>query len=61
MIFTVVDFVGASANFSDPEWDGDPIPEDEPVTKPGDDPEPDPGQIDHVWALTPGVCENIEY
>ena len=43
--FTVVDFVGASANFSDPEWDGDPIPEDEPDTKPGDDPEPDPEQI----------------
>ena len=43
--FTVVYFVGASANFSDPEWDGDPIPEDEPDTKPGDDPEPDPEQI----------------
>ena len=44
--FTVVDFVGASANFSDPEWDGDPIPEDETVTKPGDDREPDQGLID---------------
>ena len=28
--FTIVDFVGASANFSDPEWDGEPIPEDPP-------------------------------
>ena len=44
--FTVVDFVGASANFSDPEWDGDPIPEDETGTKPGDDREPDQGLID---------------
>ncbi len=32
--FTIVDFVGASANFSDPEWDGDPIPEDPPKEKP---------------------------
>ena len=23
--FTIVDFVGASANFSDPEWDGEPL------------------------------------
>jgi type I site-specific restriction endonuclease len=28
--FTVVDFVGASANFADPEWDGEPIPEEPP-------------------------------
>ena len=32
--FTIVDFVGASANFSDPEWDGDPIPEEPPKKKP---------------------------
>ena len=32
--FSIVDFVGASANFSDPEWDGDPIPEAPPKEKP---------------------------
>ena len=26
--FTIIDFVGASENFSDPEWDGDPVPEE---------------------------------
>jgi len=47
--FTIVDFVGASANFSDPEWDGEPIPEDpsKPTEPPGgveiDPPEP-PGE-----------------
>ena len=47
--FTIVDFVGASANFSDPEWDGEPIPEDppRPTDPPGEDeidpPEP-PGE-----------------
>ena len=40
--FTVVDFVGASRNFADPEWDGEPIPEEPPQPKdepfePGDD------------------------
>jgi type I restriction enzyme R subunit len=33
--FTIHDFVGASRNFSDPEWDGDPEPEEEPETKGG--------------------------
>lgn len=28
--FTIVDFVGASANFSDPDWDGEPTPEEKP-------------------------------
>lgn len=28
--FTIHDFVGASRNFSDPEWDGEPEPEEEP-------------------------------
>ncbi len=32
--FTIVDFVGASINFSDPEWDGEPIPEEPPKEKP---------------------------
>ena len=32
--FTIVDFVGASANFSDAEWDGEPIPEEPPEEKP---------------------------
>jgi type I restriction enzyme R subunit len=29
----VVDFVGASRNFADPEWDGEPIPEEPPQPK----------------------------
>jgi len=29
--FTVVDFVGASRNFADPEWDGEPMSPEEPV------------------------------
>ncbi len=41
--FTIVDFVGASANFSDPDWDGEPMPEDPPKEKPtiidGENPE----------------------
>ena len=52
--FTVVDFVGAYVNFADPEWDGDPEPEDPPKprrdgddgtdgdTPDGDKPTPDP-------------------
>ena len=40
--FTVVDFVGASANFADPEWDGEPIPEEPPKDKPGGDDPPQP-------------------
>ena len=40
--FTVVDFVGASSNFADPEWDGEPIPEEPPKDKPGDDDPPQP-------------------
>ena len=46
--FTIVDFVGASANFSDPEWDGDPIPEDPPKDKPEKpiDPVEGPGEVE---------------
>ena len=54
--FTVVDFVGAYVNFADPEWDGDPEPEDPPKKRTidietdgedgggdgGDKPTPDP-------------------
>lgn len=32
--FTIIDFVGASENFSDPEWDGDPVPEEPKKPKP---------------------------
>lgn len=55
--FTIYDFVGAYKNFSDPEWDGEPIdkiinkrpkhpsdPEDEPEG-PGGDPSPRPEKI----------------
>ena len=38
--FTVVDFVGASRNFADPEWDGEPIPEEPPQPKPEEPFEP---------------------
>ncbi len=38
--FTIVDFVGASSNFSDPEWDGEPIPEEPPEPKPEEPFEP---------------------
>lgn len=38
--FTVVDFVGASRNFADPEWDGEPIPEEPPRPKPEEPFEP---------------------
>jgi len=31
--FTVVDFVGASRNFSDPEWDGEPLEPEEPIKR----------------------------
>ena len=31
--FTIVDFIGASRNFADPEWDGEPIPEEPPEPK----------------------------
>ena len=44
--FTVVDFVGAYVNFSDPEWDGDPVPDEPPRTPPGEPPEPPtPGDL----------------
>ena len=32
--FTVVDFVGASGNFADPEWDGESMPDEPPKEKP---------------------------
>ena len=38
--FTIVDFVGASNNFSDPEWDGEPMPEEPPEPKPEEPFEP---------------------
>jgi type I restriction enzyme R subunit len=51
--FTLHDFVKASVNFSDPEWDGEPLPPDEPepstpkpdvpeLPEPSDQPVPDP-------------------
>ncbi|MDA9869808.1 DEAD/DEAH box helicase family protein [bacterium] len=46
--FTISDFVGASAHFSDPEWDGDPIdpepkePRGGPISDPEPKPDPDP-------------------
>lgn len=42
--FTVIDFVGAYVNFSDPEWDGEPIPEEEPKPEPENPFEP--GEVD---------------
>jgi type I restriction enzyme R subunit len=40
--FTIHDFVNASHNFHDPEWDGEPV-EPEPKTPPGNDPFIEPG------------------
>jgi type I restriction enzyme R subunit len=43
--FTIHDFVNASHNFYDPEWDGEPVepePEKPPVPGPGPKPQPDP-------------------
>ena len=48
--FTIYDFVGAHKNFTDPEWDGEPIePEPKPESKPRLEPpepkpEPEPGE-----------------
>ena len=42
--FTIVDFVGASKNFEDPEWDGEPLPpgpEGDPPGPEGDPPGPE--------------------
>lgn len=39
--FTIHDFVNASHNFYDPEWDGEPV-EPEPVEPPGPEPKPKP-------------------
>lgn len=64
--FTVVDFVGASRNFADPEWDGEPIPEEPTQPKPkepfepGDDvdgeepPEPKPPREKIIIKLAEG-------
>lgn len=40
--FTIYDFVGACAHFEDPEWDGEPLPPDEPPPPrpPGESPTP---------------------
>jgi len=44
--FTIIDFVGASENFSDPEWDGDPVPEEPKKPKPRKPIEEDPADDD---------------
>jgi len=41
--FTIVDFVGASSNFSDPEWDGEPLEPEEPKKKDNDEREDEEG------------------
>jgi type I restriction enzyme R subunit len=41
--FTVYDFVKAYEHFNDPEWDGEPLPPDEPTSKPPRTPPPGPG------------------
>jgi len=63
--FTIVDFVGASENFSDPDWDGDPMPPEEPPEprppfEPGDPmppeepPEPTPPKEKIIIKLAEG-------
>jgi type I restriction enzyme R subunit len=39
--FTIIDFVGASENFSDPEWDGDPVIEEPRMPRPPKPADPD--------------------
>ncbi|CAO6126381.1 HsdR Type I site-specific restriction-modification system, R (restriction) subunit and related helicases [Candidatus Pelagibacterales bacterium] len=46
--FTIIDFVGASENFSDPEWDGDPVPEEPKKPKPRKPIEEDPADDDFI-------------
>ena len=48
--FTIIDFVGASDLFNDPEWDGHPLPPDEP---PSDVPPTDEPPTDEPPPLTP--------
>jgi len=60
--FTVYDFVNAHHHFNDPEWDGPPLPPEDPVTGPERQPCPDCGYINCICAKEPPapciVCGN---
>jgi type I restriction enzyme R subunit len=51
--FTIYDFVKAYLNFSDPEWDGEPL-DPEPPT------EPPPPRLCKICGKTPCICEKGE-
>jgi type I restriction enzyme R subunit len=54
--FTIYDFVKAHHNFADPEWDGEPLPPEDPCTVCGDNPcscEKDPCE---VCGFSPCCC-----
>ena len=74
--FTVYDFVRASLNFSDPEWDGEPLPPEVPEpgptgdgpvgdgggeTGPGHGPEPVPGSVRLKVKLADGKARSIAH
>ena len=57
--FTIYDFVGASRNFSDPEWDGEPIV-DTPEPPDGRDPDGDGGSSGGLRKPKPcKICGNL--
>ncbi|MGH8191791.1 MAG: EcoAI/FtnUII family type I restriction enzme subunit R [Rhodanobacteraceae bacterium] len=62
--FTIYDFVKASEHFSDPEWDGEPLPPDppgprEPGESPPDPPEPPDGIDDDPPPPTPKIVVKL--
>jgi type I restriction enzyme R subunit len=58
--FTIHDFVNASHNFYDPEWDGEPVePEPEKPPVPGPEPKPQPDPVPGPDDPTPERREKI--
>ena len=59
--FTIFDFVEANKHFSDPEWDGPPLPPEEPLTPPIPQPCKECGQIPCTCEKPlPEVCDKCE-
>ncbi|MCB0549350.1 MAG: DEAD/DEAH box helicase family protein [Phaeodactylibacter sp.] len=54
--FTIYDFVGAHKHFKDPEWDGPPLPPEEPNPRPEVKPCPDCGQTPCICLKEPQPC-----
>jgi type I restriction enzyme R subunit len=70
--FTVYDFVKAYEHFNDAEWDGEPLPPDQPPDRPGPGEEPPYKPVDHtgepreprkkvVVKLADGKARRIQY